>query len=325
MALKGTVGIALSAWLAGSSGLFGGTCQGQSQGSGQKDPSAAVPVDVSLPGVDTSALTPREKKEWSGYVSELLAPCSDTPVSIAQCVQEKRACSRCLPAAKFVLRGVRDGLSRDQIEKAYHGRFDADRVKNVPIDDSPVRGPSSAPITIVEFADFECPFCAIVAPQIEKTIDARPKGEVRYVFKFFPLSGHAHGELTARAGVAAQNQGKFWEMHDKMFANREHLEQSDLDAYAKELGLNLPKFHADMQSQATTDRIAKDKKLGETLELRGTPTIYINGRDYEPRQDLNEWLNLEIAGAPPSPSEPAPAASGSNAKALLKLDAGAQK
>ena len=270
------------------------TCHGQSTG-GEVSKEPATP-DVTLPGVDTSPLTPREKKEWSKFVSELLAPCSDVPVSIAQCVQEKRKCAKCLPAAKFVLKGVRDGMTAEQVEKSFHNRFDADRIKNVSIDGSPSKGPESAPITIIEFADFECPFCGMMAPVLEKTVAER-KDQVRFVFKFFPLSGHAHGEIAARAGIAAINQGKFWEMHDKMFANREHLEQSDLDSYAKGFGMDLVKFHADMQSAATTERIQRDKKSADALDVKGTPTIYVNGRDYDPRQDLNEWINLELGSS----------------------------
>src|SRR3954466_10112843 len=133
-------------------GSAGGTstCHGQSSGGDvTKDP--AGQPDVSMAGVDTSALTPRERKEWSKYVSDLLAPCSDVPVSIAQCVQEKRNCSRCLPAAKFVLKGVRGGLSGEQIEKSYHNRFDAAKIKNVAIDGSPSKNSESAPVTIIEF------------------------------------------------------------------------------------------------------------------------------------------------------------------------------
>jgi hypothetical protein len=300
MGLKATA-FALVIALSGT----GGTCQGQSQGgTAQKDNAP----EVSLPGVDTSALTPREKKEWSSYVSEFLSPCQDTPVPIAQCVKEQRNCARCMPAAKFLLKGVRDGFSREQMETAYHARFDPDKVKNVAIDGSPSKGPDNAPVTIIEFADFECPFCAMFAPQLEKTWSDR-KTQIRFVFKFFPLKSHPHGETAARAGIAAWNQGKFWEMHDKMFANREHLEQSDLDAYAKELGLDLTKFHTDMQAQSTNDRLEKDRNQGDTLMVKGTPTIYINGRDYDPRQDINDWLNLELgspAPAPPPSSAPAP-------------------
>jgi hypothetical protein len=307
----------------------GSTCHGQSSagaGEAAKD-TTTTQADVTLAGVDASMLTPREKKEWSTYVSELLAPCSDVPVPIAQCVQEKRSCSRCVPAAKFVLKGVRDGMSREQIEKSYHNRFDADRIKNVAIDDSPSKGPASAPITIIEFADFECPFCAMEAPVLEKAWNDR-KTQVRFVYKFFPLSGHPHGEIAARAGIAAIAQGKFWEMHDKMFANRDHLEQSDLDGYAKELGMDVAKMHADAQSQATTDRIARDKKLADSLDVKGTPTIYINGRDYDPHQDLNDWLALELASVGASggtnDSKPAAPPGDSPKAAAMTIDAGAQ-
>jgi protein-disulfide isomerase len=307
---------ASSAFLLLTLSSLGSTCHGQSSPGADATKDNAAPADVTLPGVDASMLTPREKREWSQEVSDLLAPCSDTPVSIAQCVTEKRSCSRCVPAAKFILRGVRDGLSPDQIEKSYHNRFDADRVKNVPIDGSPAKGPDAAPITLIEFADFECPFCAMEAPVLEKMWQAH-QTQVRFVYKFFPLQAHPHGESAARAGIAAMNQGKFWEMHDKLFANRDHLEQADVDGYAKELGLDVAKLHTDMASQATTDRIERDKKLGDSVGVQGTPTIFINGRDYDPRQDLEDWIALELqsvgadgANAKAAPAPAAPAASG---------------
>jgi protein-disulfide isomerase len=257
-------------------------------------------------------LTSREKREWSTYVSELMAPCSDTPVSIDQCVQEKRSCSKCVPGAKYVLRGVRDGMSQEQIEKSYHNRFDADRIKNVTLDGSPVKGPESAPITLVEFADFECPFCAMEAPVLEKMWQAH-QSNVRFVYKYFVISAHPHGESAARAAIAAGNQGKFWEMHDALFVNRDHLEGADIDGYAKELGLDLAKLHNDMQSQAATDRVDRDKKLGEELGVLGTPTIFINGREYDPHQDLDEWITMELqtagAGAPAAAAAPSAASS----------------
>lgn len=279
------------------SSVFGSTCHGQSNGSDvSKDPGPTNET-VTIAGVDTSALTPRERSEWSTYVSEFLAPCADTPVPVAQCVNEKRSCAKCLPAAKYVLKGVRDGMSREQIEKSFHSRFDADKIKSVAIDGSPVRGPDSAPITIIEFADFECPFCAMISPILDKTWTDK-KMQIRFVYKFLPLSGHPHGDIAARAGFAAWQQGKFWEMNHTMFANREHLEQSDLEGYAKDLGLDLAKFKGDMQSQAATDRIAQDRKLADSLDVKGTPTIYINGRDYDVHQDLNDWINLELSSLP---------------------------
>jgi protein-disulfide isomerase len=269
--------------------------------------------DVTLEGVDTNQLTTREKKEWGTYVSEFLSPCSNVPVPIAQCVQEKRDCKRCMPAAKFVLREVKDGMSREQIEKSYKNRFEADKVKNVPLDGSPAKGPDAAAITLVEFADFECPHCGEFAPLLDKLVDHH-KAEVRFVFKNYPLAGHPHADIAARAAVAAGEQGKFWEMHHALFANQRHLEQTDLDSYAKELGLDVGRFHADMQSQKTTDRIAKDKKLGEDLQIQGTPSIFVNGRSYDGHQDLDEWIQQDLQGlgaAAPAPSStPVGASSG---------------
>jgi protein-disulfide isomerase len=275
--------------------------------------------EVSLEGVDTAGLTPREKKDWGQYVSELLSPCQNVPVPISQCVQEKRACAKCLPAAKYVLRGVKDGLTREQIEKSYKNRFDADKVKNVPIDGSPAKGPEGAPVTIVEFADFECPHCAEYAPLLDKVVESH-KNDVRMVFKFYPLPGHPHADIAARAAVAAMNQGKFWEMHHSLFTNQRHLEQTDLDSYAKELGIEVSRFHADIQASATADRIAKDKKLGEDLQIPGTPAIFINGRLFDGRQDLNDWIALELASAGAGENAAAPA--GDAGKAAAPSDAG---
>ena len=307
---------ALAFGIVGLLSVSGSTCGKSSAEDATKEKTAP---EVTLEGVDTSALTPREKKEWGQYVSEILSPCQNVPVPIAQCVQEKRACSKCLPAAKYVLRGVKDGMTREQIEKSYKGRFDAAGVKNVPIDGSPVKGPEGAAITIVEFADFECPHCGEVAPMLDKLQETH-KGEIRLVFKFYPLPGHPHADIAARAAVAAMNQGKFWEMHHALFTNQRHLEQTDLDSYAQGLGLEVSRFHAEMQAAATADRIAKDHKLGEDLQIPGTPSIFINGRMYDGHQDMNDWIALELASVGAGGGASAPVASGASSAA--SADAG---
>src|SRR5579884_175014 len=216
------------------------------------DPSRAQ-ADVELPGIDTREFTPREKREFSRYVSELASPCKAVAVSIAQCVLEKRACPECLPAAEAIAKAVRDGMSREQVEDLYKNRFDTSGVKDIPLDDSPSKGPASAPVTVVEFADFECPFCQRLAPVLDQLWEKR-KGAVRFVYKFLPLAMHPHGELAARAAIAAQAQGKFWEMHDRLFANATNLEESDLERYAKAIGLDVDRFRADLRSTETTRR-----------------------------------------------------------------------
>jgi protein-disulfide isomerase len=284
---------------AASFGFFGSMCHGQSSGGDvTKDPavtdtSSTTSSDVTLEGVDTSALTPREKKEWASYVSELLAPCSDTPVSIAECVKQHRACDKCVPAAKYILRSVRDGEAREQVENSFKNRFDASKIKSVTVDDSPTKGPENAAITVVEFADFECPHCGLMAPRLDKAVESRPN-DVRFVYKFMPLKGHQHAEPAARAAIAAMRQGKFWQMHHALYENQQHLEQADIDSYARDLGLDIPRFHMDMQSPETTDKLDRDRKLADSLQVQGTPTIYINGREYDPQQELQDWFSLEL-------------------------------
>jgi protein-disulfide isomerase len=277
----------------------------------------ATPTDpppIVLEGVDIESLTAREKREFSEHVKQLLSPCPDVPVPIAQCIQEKRDCSACVPAARFVARAVRMGHGREQLEKSYKNRFDPANVKDVPVEGSPCTGSDIAPVTIVEFADFECSACGAMFPRIHQLLEEK-KSSVRFCFKFYPLPSHPHGEIAARAGIAAIAQGKFWEMHDKLFKNQLHLEQSDLDSYAKEIGLDVTRLHADAASQATTDRLAKDRELGKKLGIQGTPSIFINGRQYDGLSDLAEWVSLEVAGAtaakkaPPATADAGKAAS----------------
>lgn len=249
--------------------------------------------DVVLAGVDISAMTPRERHEWSRAVGEAIAPCPNVPVSVAQCVQEKRDCGTCIQAAKWIAHAVRGGVSADQIRRAYKERFDPSGVKALPVDESPTQGPGEAPVTIVEFADFECPHCREAVPLVDAVLAAHP-GKVRLVYKSYTLTFHTRGEPAARAAFAAGDQGKFWEMEHLLFERQEHLEDADLERYAKMIKLDLPKWKADMQSAAVGARIAHDRQLGEALKLKGTPTIYVNGREFDVEED--ESLEARVAG-----------------------------
>ena len=260
---------------------------------------AATPAPVNLPGVDTSSLTPRELTKWNEYVGELLAPCSDQPVSIAQCVSESRACSACLPAAKFLVDRVRRGDARAQAETAYRGRFSPDAVKSIDTTGSPVKGAPKPSVTLVEWADFECPFCAVAAPLLKGIVDKYPD-QVQLVFKHYPLSAHQHSENAARAAVAAQKQGKFWPLSYAMFESQKSgLDEPNIMKLARDAGLDMKGFETDIASEATADSVARDRKQADDLGLEGTPMIYINGRyfsleHFDLRQDLEPWVALEI-------------------------------
>jgi protein-disulfide isomerase len=282
--------------------LVHGACASRG-GGGAEGPGAGG--DVVLADVDTSALTAREKSDWSSYVSELLAPCPDQPVSIAECVQQNRPCAACRPAAKFLVHQVSKGKTRTQVDAAFNARFLPERVKNVEIGSAPSKGPPDAPVVIVEWADFECPFCGNAAPLLEELL-ARYKGSVRIAFKHYPLSIHKYAEPAARAAVAAGLQGKFWEMHALLFESAPKLDDPTLRRLAQKAGLDMKRFEADFASDAVRDVIEQDRRQADKLELRSTPMIFINGRRFELDQfklteDLDDWIALELdlkKGAP---------------------------
>ena len=268
--------------------------------------------DVTLPGIDTSPMTPRERHEFSSLVSDLLAPCPSVPVSLAQCVQEKRACPACMQAAKWIAHAVREGGTDEQIQAAFKSRYDPSGLKVLPLAGSPSKGPEHAPVTIVEFADFECPHCRAAVSMVDAVLAAHPD-KVRLVYKFVVLSMHVRADPAARAAWAAGQQGKFWEMEHLLFERQDHLEQADLERYARVLKLDVAKFKVDMESQAAKDRLADDRRLTEDLKLKGTPTLYVNGRelDLEGDEILEDRVAAELGVAPAgSPSASASASAG---------------
>ncbi len=262
-------------------------------------PGAAAESEVvDLPGVDTTGLTGRERRDWSGYVTEFLAPCADQPVSVAECVRQSRPCATCAPAAAFLARQVALGKARTQIETAYRLRFAPDQVKSIELGDSPWKGAAAAKVVIVEWADFECPFCQRTAPELDRLIESYP-GLVKVVFKHYPIVAHPNAARAARAAVAAQRQGKFWRMHDLMFMNASRLDEPGIERLAAEAGLDLPRFQTDMKDPAVLARVNADRKQADALGLEGTPMIYIDGRYFnleyfDLNDDLGPWVKLEV-------------------------------
>lgn len=154
---------------------------------------------------------------------------------------------------------------------------DPNRIYTVSITDSPSKGPANAPVTIAEFSDFQCPFCGKVEPTL-KQIEQVYKGKVRIVWKHLPLPFHKNAMPAALAAEAARSQGKFWEMHEKLFANQSALDLADLRKYASELGLNMAQFDKDLADIAKKKRIDDDAAEARALGITGTPGFIINGR-----------------------------------------------
>lgn len=169
----------------------------------------------------------------------------------------------------------------------------------VPVGDSPVKGDAAAPVTLVIFSEYQCPFCARVEGTL-KELQTKYGKDLRIVWKDNPLPFHDKAEPAARAGIAAHAQGKFWEFHDKLFANQQALGLEELKGHAKELGLNMAKFDADMNAPTAAASIKEDQALATRLAARGTPHFFVNGfrlRGAQPAPKFIEIIDRELARA----------------------------
>src|SRR5262245_49008643 len=158
-----------------------------------------------------------------------------------------------------------------------------------------IQGPINAPVTLVEYGDYECPFCG-QAHLFVKEIQRRLGKQLCFAFRNFPLTNmHPHSEHAAEAAEAAGAQGKFWEMHDALFENQRALEDEDLYRYAEELGLDANQLIEEVRAGAYAVRIRKDFRAGVRSGVNGTPTFFVNGERYDGAWGL-EPLLAAVAG-----------------------------
>jgi Na+/H+ antiporter NhaA len=149
-----------------------------------------------------------------------------------------------------------------------------------------VRGPAEAPVTLLEYGDYECPYCGRAEAVVRELLAAFSE-ELRYVFRHLPLTDvHQRADLAAEAAEAAGAQGRFWEMHDLLFANQDALEPADLRQYAAQLGLDVDQFWEEVRSRAHARRVAEDARSADESGVAGTPTFFINGRRHQGPYDL---------------------------------------
>jgi protein-disulfide isomerase len=160
----------------------------------------------------------------------------------------------------------------------------------------PTRGPANAPVTIVEFSDFQCPYCGREYPVIERVMKEYD-GKVRLVFRHYPLDFHPFAQKAAEAGACAQDQGKFWELHDKMFTNQAKLAVDDLKGYAKSLGMDAAKFDKCLDSGEKKPLVEEDTKAGSAAGVNGTPAFFINGvfiNGAQPFEQIKQTIDREL-------------------------------
>ncbi len=148
------------------------------------------------------------------------------------------------------------------------------------VDDDAAKGSDSAPVTIIEFSDFQCPFCEKFFRETLPQIEAKyiQTGKVKLVYRDFPLDGHQFAQKASEAAECAKDQGKFWEYHNKLFQNQNALEVNSLKQYALALGLNAPQFNQCLDSGSKTAEVQKDYQDGIASGVNGTPGFFINGK-----------------------------------------------
>ena len=164
----------------------------------------------------------------------------------------------------------------------------------------PVRGPAQAPIEMIEFSDFQCPFCQRANPTVEQVLKTYGD-KIKFVYRHYPLPNHPNARPAAEAAACAEAQGQFWQYHDRLFANPAALTDADLKASAAALGLDTAKFNACLDNRQQKPGIDKDIAAGEAVGVTGTPAFFINGRSVEGAQPFEQFkrvIDEELARKP---------------------------
>jgi protein-disulfide isomerase len=263
-------------------------------------------TSTTLPGVDLSGLSAKQKVSVLEILRE--RPCScGCSMKLAECRVMDPACAYSTNLAITVVESVKAGKTKPETLAAVDASKWAhlqepkvlDDAVQIPVAGSPSIGPANAKITIVEFSDFQCPYCAVAIGEINALLKAYPT-QLKLIFKQFPLETHPQADLAAAAAIAAHKQGKFWPMHDAMFANRNDLSRKSIMLLAKQNGLNMNQFESDIDSTEVRETVVRDVQDGDRAHVEGTPTLFISGQRYNgpvTLASLKPIIDAELAGA----------------------------
>lgn len=189
-------------------------------------------------------------------------------------------------------------LAEVQRMEAQNKPLPPDKAAKIAEGDVPSYGPKDAKVTVVEFSDFECPYCSMAATAVTE-LKQKYGDRVRFVFRQFPLDFHRNAHLTAQASMAAHEQGKFWEFHDKVFANQKAITRPDLEKYAQEIGLDMGKFKKALDEGTYKEFVDSELALGKEVHVGGTPTMFINGERVANATDvasISAMIDKALAG-----------------------------
>ena len=292
-----------------------------------KEAAKPAPKANKLPkSVDTTGLDPAEVKILTTILEEQFDPCGKS----RSFLESVRAgdCALATRLVRFISHKQQQGYGKRRIVALLLREIERlNTVVKVNTAGAPALGPKDSKVTVVIFSDFQCPFCRKAHGPL-KSLQEHYK--VRIYYKHYPLKQtHEYAEGAARAAWAAHQQGKFWQMHDKLFENNEDLKWSAVQGYAKSLGLNMKRFITDVKGDKSKKAVDKDYSDGQEAQVDGTPTFFINGRRAETLEQLQSTIReqLGLAGVKdiPGPMDLGDADVGAGAEDPKKAPAAAAK
>ena len=235
-----------------------------------------------LPAVDMDGLTAAQKATVLKILRTHDCTCG-CGMKMAQCRVEDPGCSYSKGLASVIVSTVKQGRDEQAAVAAAEASKYTPKILDPPVPiptaGAPVTGPAGAPVTLVEFSDFQCPYCAKAIAQLDAVLKAYPN-QVKLIFKQYPLENHPQASISAAAALAAHQQGKFWEMHYALFANRTKLSRKTILDLATGLGLDMKRFTADLDSPEMKKAVARDVADGDRIGVDSTPTVFIDGQKY---------------------------------------------
>jgi len=257
---------------------------------------------TTLPAVDLSGLTAPKTATALKLLRDYDCTCG-CGMKVAECRVKDPACAYSRSLAAIMVGAIKDGKTQAAaLEAAKTSKYGTAPPPPKLLEDpitiatagSPVTGPANAAVTLIEFSDFQCPYCWKGAAQLKEVLKAFPN-DVKLVFREFPLETHSQAALAAAAAIAAHKQGKFWPLHDLLFANRRDLSQPAILKLAAQAGLDVKRFEQDWPAKETLAVVMHDISDGEKAGVDGTPTVFINGKHYRGSLDLEPMRNVILA------------------------------
>jgi protein-disulfide isomerase len=240
----------------------------------------AASLDEALAGIDLSSLDPAQRKVAAEWAQATYSYCG-APRTVSVALRQGSSCRHAPRMARLAVRLAALGMDRDKLTKAvtdYYASFESRKRATLELGTfGPPLGDAAAPVAIVEFSDFTCPFCQQLSPKLEKFVADR-RGRVRLHFKPYAIESHMNAMEAAQAVEWARERGAFWKMHDTLFENPYAADPESLVIFAKELGLDGDDLASALKENKYVTRVRSSMAEAKAAGLSGTPTLFVNGR-----------------------------------------------